>query len=93
MCPLKAASRLSSVLPGLRGLADDTTIERLAANPMTLGGALMLMSAPSAESAGDLQKRVCNTLLYPKFECKWAAGGDLGPLYYHLEGSQVGTGC
>ena len=89
ICPLKAASRLSSLLPGLKDLADDTTIEHMASTPASLGGALMLMVAENADEAATMQKKICNTLLYPKYECKWRSGDPMGPLYYHLEGNKV----
>jgi hypothetical protein len=85
LCPLKVAARLGRVLPGLKNLADDTTVERMAETPMTVGGALMLMAANGTEEAAGLQQRLCNTLLYPKLTCGFTSGDQLGPLYYHLE--------
>jgi hypothetical protein len=86
ICPLKTAARLARALPALRGLPDDDVIDRLAGTPVNTGGALILLASDSAAEAAEIQKNICNTLLYPKLNCRFNASSDpLGPLYYHLD--------
>ncbi|KAI8464973.1 MAG: hypothetical protein J3K34DRAFT_438597 [Monoraphidium minutum] len=81
ICPLKAVSRLEAVVPGLD---HDAKIEAVAANPLTFGGALMLLAADNVTQAADLQKTVCKVLLYPRRYCNFTRGDHVGPLFHRL---------
>ena len=72
---------METIVPSLD---HDAKIEEVAANPITFGGALMLLAADNVTQAADLQKAVCNILLYPRKYCGFTTGDTVGPLFHRL---------
>lgn len=88
MCPLMAVRRIPQMLPiPMLHTSDDEKIDQLAGRPLTLGGALLLMASPNATAAAQLQKRLCQVLLYPRESCNFTSGAYTGPLFNRLDTS------
>lgn len=79
---MRSPERPSPTLKTLFSASNRPT--QVAGNPITLGGALMLLAADNVTQAGDLQKQICKRLLYPRKYCNFTSGDHVGPLFHRL---------